>query len=312
MLAFLARWNLVKVKVDSEKCTQCKKDKCENDAYVRIKDGKLLTGTIDVRNGSDYSSAASVSYAAGASYHYGTSAGLRMKEALQQLNEALAGHRFLRGLLTPGGVRLDLGAELARAIEAAMASTAEALASLMERIENNPTVTDRLDGTGLLPLEDAVALRVTGVAARASGVDRDARRDHPHAAYASEEGLEVSVATDADGDVHARVNVRAIEARESIRLVRLLLEKLPSGPIRTAMPAALAPWRVGLASIESPRGAAIHWLRSDAAGRIDRYHLRSASYANWPAVPIAAQSAIVPDFPLVNKSFELCYSCTDR
>jgi Ni,Fe-hydrogenase III large subunit len=250
--------------------------------------------------------------AAGASYHYGTSAGLRMKEALQQLAEALTGSRFLRGLVVPGGARADLTAELARAVEEATASTAEALESLMERIENNPTVTDRLDTTGVLSLEDAIALGVTGVAARASGVDRDARRDHPHAAYATERDLAVAVATETDGDVHARTNVRAVEARESIRLLRALLAGVPPGPIRAAMPAALPPWRVGLASIESPRGAAIHWLRSDAAGRIDRYHLRSASYANWPAVPIAALSAIVPDFPLVNKSFELCYSCTDR
>ncbi len=250
--------------------------------------------------------------AAGASYHYGTSAGLRMKEALQQLAEALTGSRFLRGLVVPGGVRLDLTAGLARAIEAALAATAEALASLMERIENNPTVTDRLDVTGRLLRHDAIALGVTGVAARASGVDRDARRDHPHAAYASERGLEVAVATEADGDVHARTDVRAVEARESIRLVRVLLGSVQPGPIRAALPAALPSSRVGLASIESPRGAAIHWLRSDAAGRVDRYHLRSASYANWPAVPIAAQNAIVPDFPLVNKSFELCYACTDR
>jgi Ni,Fe-hydrogenase III large subunit len=250
--------------------------------------------------------------AAGASYHYGTSAGLRMKEALQQVNEALAGNRFLRGLVVPGGVRQDFTAELARAIEAALSATAEALASLMERIENNPTVTDRLDATGLLSSKDAVALGVTGVAARASGVDRDARRDHPHAAYASERGLEVAVVTETDGDVHARTDVRAVEARESIRLVRAVLAGLPSGPIRAEMPRLLPPWRVGLAATESPRGAAVHWLRSGADGRVDRYHLRSASYANWPAVPIAAQSAIVPDFPLVNKSFELCYACTDR
>ncbi len=250
--------------------------------------------------------------AAGASYHYGTSAGLRMKEALQQVNEELAGHRFLRGLLTPGGVRLDLTAELARSIEAAMAATAEALANLMERIENNPTVIDRLDGTGLLSSQDAIALGVTGVAARASGVDRDARRDHPHGAYATEGGLGVSVSIEVDGDVHARLNVRAAEARESMRLIGLLLGNVPSGPICVAMPDALPPGGIGLAAIESPRGAAVHWLRSDAAGRIDRYHLRSASYANWPAVAIAARSSIIPDFPLVNKSFELCYSCTDR
>jgi Ni,Fe-hydrogenase III large subunit/Ni,Fe-hydrogenase III component G len=250
--------------------------------------------------------------AAGASYHYGTSAGARMKEALQQLNERVAGHRFLRGLVTPGGVRQDLDAELARAIEGALAATAEALASLVERIEGNPSVTDRLDGTGILSATDAAALGVTGVAARASGVDRDARRDHPHAGYALDRGLAVSVATEADGDVHARLDVRAAEAREAIRLVRVGLACLPPGPIRAAMPEALPPWKIGLAATESPRGEAVHWLRTDAAGRVDRYHLRSASYANWPAVPLAALGAIVPDFPLVNKSFELCYACTDR
>ncbi len=250
--------------------------------------------------------------AAGASYHYGTSAGMRMKESLQQVNELVAGNRFLRGLLVPGGVRLDLTAELVRSVEAAVASTAEALGNLLERIENNPTVLDRLDGTGKLSARDAIALGATGVAARASGVDRDARRDHPHCAYAMAGGPEASVPTEPDGDVHARLKVRFAEARESMRLLRELLGGLPPGPIRTAMPEALPAWRVGISAIETPRGAAIHWLRSDAAGRIDRYHLRSASYANWPAVALAAHAAIVPDFPLVNKSFELCYSCTDR
>ncbi len=250
--------------------------------------------------------------AAGASYHYGTSAGLRMKEALQQVNERLAGHRFLRGLVVPGGVAADLGADRARELEAAMDSTAEALASLLARIENTPSVVDRLDTTGALAAQDAAALGVTGVAARASGIDRDARRDHPHAAYAAEPGLDVWVATGADGDVHARLDVRAAEARESIRLVRAILAGVPSGPLRAAMPGALPPWGIGLSAVESPRGAAIQWLRADGAGRIDRWHLRSASYANWPAVPLAARNAIIPDFPLVNKSFELCYSCTDR
>ena len=250
--------------------------------------------------------------AAGASYHTGTSAGLRMKEALQQVAEQLTGSRFLRGLVTPGGVRLDLTPALAQAIQAVVASTEEALANLLARIENNPTVLDRLDTTGILSARDAIALGVTGVAARASGVDRDARRDHPHAAYVGEGGARIAVATEADGDVHARLDVRATEARESMRLVRSLLGGVPPGPIQAAMPDALPPWGIGLSSIESPRGAAIQWLRSDGAGKVDRYHLRSASYANWSAVSLAAQSAIVPDFPLVNKSFELCYACTDR
>ncbi len=249
---------------------------------------------------------------AGASYHYGTSAGSRMKEALQQVNERLAGNRFLRGLLTPGGVLLDLDADLARVIEGAISETAEGLDSLMEHIEGNPSVLDRLDGTGLLSRQAAIDLGVTGVAARASGVNRDARRDHPHGAYADKGSPVVLVATSVEGDVHARLSLRAEEARESMRLVRALLSGLSSGPLCVAVPEVLPPWGIGQSAIESPRGAAIHWLRTDAAGRVDRYHLRSASYANWPAVPLAALTAIIPDFPLVNKSFELCYSCTDR
>jgi Ni,Fe-hydrogenase III large subunit/Ni,Fe-hydrogenase III component G len=248
--------------------------------------------------------------AAGASYHYGTSAGARMKEAVQQVCEQLTGSRFLRGLLVPGGVRLDLTAELGRAITKVAATTAESLASLVERIENNPSVIDRLDTTGLLQAQDAIALGVTGVAARACGIDRDARRDHPHAGFGRD--VHVNVVTGTDGDVHARLNLRAAEARESIRIISALLSGMPAGSVALAMPKALPAWSIGQSAIESPRGAEIHWLRVDGQGRVDRYHLRSASYANWPAVPLAALTSIVPDFPLVNKSFELCYACTDR
>ncbi len=247
---------------------------------------------------------------AGASYHYGTSAGLRIKEELQRLNERVAGNRFLRGLLIPGGVQRDLGADLVRAIERALDRTEDALADLTGLIDANPTVVDRLDATGLLPRRAAVDLGVTGIAARASGIDRDARRDHPHAAFGSE--IRPAVVTAEGGDVHARLDVRAREAHDSIRLIRLLIARLEPGPIGRALEEPPPAGRVGLTAIESPRGSSIHWLRFDGAGRIDRYHVRSASYANWPAVPLAAESAIVPDFPLVNKSFELCYSCTDR
>jgi Ni,Fe-hydrogenase III large subunit/Ni,Fe-hydrogenase III component G len=249
---------------------------------------------------------------AGASYHYGTSAGARMKEPLQQLNEQLTGNRFLRGLLTPGGVRFDVTAELAGSVGQVVSRTEESLNHLTERIENNPSVLDRLDETGTLPRQAAMDLGATGIAARASGIDRDARRDHPHGAYADENGPRARVLIEEDGDVHARLMLRIAEAHESLRLIRLMLSGMPSTPLCGAFPEALPPWGIGLAAVESPRGASITWLRSDAQGRIDRYHLRSASYANWPVVPLAAGQAIIPDFPLVNKSFELCYSCTDR
>lgn len=250
--------------------------------------------------------------AAGASYHYGTSAGQRMKEAVQKVNEELSGHRFLRGLVSLGGVRRELTSEIEQALVSLLAATRAGLDDLSNRIENAPSYLDRLNTTGVLGKQDAVSLGVTGVGARASGVDRDARRDHPSGAYAMPGGPVPTVVTAVEGDVHARLNVRADEARESIRLIRALLSGVPAGEPRVRVPETLPPWQIGLSAVESPRGAALQWVRTDGAGRIDRYHLRSPSYANWPAVALAAQSAIIPDFPLVNKSFELCYSCTDR
>jgi len=172
---------------------------------------------------------------AGAAFHYGTAAGMRLKERLQQLNERLAGHRFLRGLVIPGGVRLDLSDDLLGVLAATLHDTLGGLDSLMARIEANPSVVDRLDDTGVLPRQAALDLAVAGVAARASGVDRDARRDHPHGAFAGPEPPDLRVVTVSDGDANARVTVRALEARESVRLIGELVRRLEPGPLRVAL-----------------------------------------------------------------------------
>jgi len=249
---------------------------------------------------------------AGAAFHYGTTTGMRLKERLQQMNEQIAGNRFLRGLMVPGGARLDLPDDLLRVLRATLQETLAGLDNLMGRIEANPSVVDRLDDTGVLQHQAALDLAVAGVAARASGVDRDARRDHPHGAFAGPTPPDLHVVTMSEGDAMARMTVRALEARESIRLVDEFVRRIEPGPLQVALAEPLPGGRIGISAIESPRGEAVHWLRTDAGGRIDRYHLRSPSYHNWPAVLLAAETAIVPDFPLVNKSFELCYSCTDR
>jgi Ni,Fe-hydrogenase III large subunit/Ni,Fe-hydrogenase III component G len=249
---------------------------------------------------------------AGAAFHYGTATGMRLKERLQQMNERLAGNRFLRGLVIPGGVLLDLQDDLLGVLHARLQETLAGLDNLMGRIEANPSVVDRLDDTGVLQHQAAVDLAVAGVAARASGVDRDARRDHPHGAFAGAEPPDLHVVTVSDGDAMARMTLRALEARESIRLVGEFIRRLEPGPLQVALPEPVPGGRIGISAIESPRGEAVHWLATDAGGRVERYHLRSPSYHNWPAVALAGETAIVPDFPLVNKSFELCYSCTDR
>jgi Ni,Fe-hydrogenase III large subunit len=168
---------------------------------------------------------------------------------------------------------------------------------------------DRLIGTGVLPRSIAEELGAVGVAARASGIRRDVRAEREYAAYAGD--LEPVVRT--EGDVRARMLVRADEALVSFGLVRGFLDELArlgSGDLVVPV-GALAPdsWAVGI--VESPRGEDVHWVMTGPAGEIRRYRVRSASY-NWALVPFAVTGDLLPDFPLINKSFELCYACLDR
>ncbi|MBI3963038.1 MAG: NADH-quinone oxidoreductase subunit C [Deinococcus sp.] len=245
---------------------------------------------------------------AGLSYHLGNYLGASSKEALVSLNAELTGHRYLMGVAALGGVRADLPGHAPERIRTVLAQAYRDLQELLSGITTSPSVLDRLENTGRLSREVALELALVGPAARASGVDRDARRDHPYLAYSD---LKLLVPLRSAGDVYSRLMVRADEAQVSMDLVNQLLRTLPAGPVRTDVP-PLPPRRQALSWIESPRGESVHWVQGGNDGTIYRYRLRSASYQNWPAVPQAVLGNIVPDFPLVNKSFELCYSCTDR
>jgi Ni,Fe-hydrogenase III large subunit/Ni,Fe-hydrogenase III component G len=245
---------------------------------------------------------------AGVGFAVGASHGARLKETLQRLNERVTGNRFLRGVCLPGGVRLNPAAAVLHDIVSTMTQAAADFERFVEVVLGTESVTERFTGTGAVSPEVAEGLGAVGVAARAVGVDRDARRDHPHAAYA---GLPLTVALAAAGDVAARVQVRVAETRSSFRLIGALVEGLPEGPVGTPL-GVLPPYTAGIGLTESPRGENVHWLRTDADGHIDRYRVRSASYPNWPVVAAAVPGNMVPDFPLINKSFELCYACLDR
>ncbi len=245
---------------------------------------------------------------AGVGFAVGTSQGGRLKEELQRLNQRLTGHRFLRGVNRIGGLRRDLEAAALRDAVETLRQVEAGFRGFVDLMLSTEPFVDRLVGTGVVPFEAARDLGAVGVAARASGIDRDARRDHPHAGYA---GLSFPVPVRSEGDVRARAQVRIDEALASFAIAQQLLETLPAGPLAVGVE-SLPPHRIGLGVTESPRGENLHWVRTDPDGRIDRYRIRSASYCNWPIVALAVPGNMVPDFPLINKSFELCYSCLDR
>jgi len=169
----------------------------------------------------------------------------------------------------------------------------------------NSSFQDRLPDVGVVSAEDASTLGAVGPAARASGLREDVRSSSRRLAYA---GFEIQVAADAAGDVQARLEQRALELWQSFDL----LDDLLDAPVQPAAAVPGAPARpVGLARVESPRGATL-CVVEQAGGTLQRLRLRSGSYANWPVVAHAAADNLLPDFPLINKSFELCYACVDR
>ena len=245
---------------------------------------------------------------AGAAFAFGNSQGMRLKEHLMQLNDRVFGHRFLRGVVALGGVRRDLTEAAITDIQRTLTAVEEEFRQVVEVMLGDGIFMDRVRRAGVLAPEVAEPLGVCGVAARASGIDVDLRRDMPYLAY---EGLRLRVPVYKAGDVASRLQVRLLETFESLELVRRLLATLPPGPLRAQLPAA-PPSSRAIGWVESPRGADLHFLMTGAGGEIYRYMVRSASYPNWPAVPYALPGNLVPDFPLINKSFELCYACLDR
>ena len=162
-------------------------------------------------------------------------------------------------------------------------------------------------GAGRVAPELAESLGLTGLAGRASGVACDLRVDHPCVPY---DRLDVRMATHRNGDVAARVTVRFEEIFESLRLVRLILEGMPLGAISVALP-RLARRTLGIGLIEGWRGEVLVALEAGEDGTVVRCHPHDPSWQNWPLLEHAVIDNIVPDFPLINKSFNLSYAGHD-
>jgi Ni,Fe-hydrogenase III large subunit len=168
---------------------------------------------------------------------------------------------------------------------------------------------DRTVGTGILRPALAAQFGVGGFVGRASGRRCDARRWPGYAPY---DELEFEIPVLEEGDVNARLWIRIREVEQSIRLIEQILAKLPDGPIRTqnrSSPANAA--SEGIAIVEGFRGDILAWVRIDAAGRIERCHLRDPSWFQWPLLEAAIEGNIVADFPICNKSFNCSYSGHD-
>ena len=231
----------------------------------------------------------------------------RLKEHLLRSTEQALGHRYLMDFVVPGGTRVDLSPRSADALIACTQSIAAEVDRLRVIYDEHAGLRDRFSGAGRVTPALAARLGLTGLAGRASGQAFDLRCDLPCDPYRE---LAPRKIVSSEGDVAARVAVRFDEVAESIRLVKQIAQQLPEGGHRrpVSLPEA-GSWGIGL--IEGWRGPVLVALEVGDAGKILRCHPHDPSWQNWPVLEHAIIDNIVPDFPLINKSFNLSYSGHD-
>ena len=238
---------------------------------------------------------------------FGLSQFSRLREDWQRAGRDAFGHRLMMDCVVPGGVSTDP----APAVLARMVSECEhvehEVKTLRAIYEEHAGLQDRFIGTGVVAPKLAAQLGLTGLAGRASGQPADLRCDHAWPPY---DALAVRRAMQLGGDVAARVDVRFDEVFESLRLIRRLCADLPAGPHRAevVLPDGAS---FGAGWVEGWRGEVLVALSLEAGGAIRSCHCHDPSTHNWPVLEHAVIGNIVPDFPLINKSFNLSYSGHD-
>jgi Ni,Fe-hydrogenase III large subunit len=242
---------------------------------------------------------------AGVGFAPGSMAFAALKDRAQQINAQAFGHRFLFASVAIGRGAVELDTTAVDAMQGRLRELRTDSGAAWRELQFAAPLQARLGGVGVLGPDDARRLGAVGPAARAAGIRGDVRSLSPRLAY---DGFTPAAPQTPAGDVEARLGVRAAELEASFDLLEgLLITPLTRGSAEGAEdPAA-----VGIGRVESARGATVCAVELDG-DTVTRVHLRTGSYANWPALAWATAGNLIPDFPLINKSFELCYACVDR
>lgn len=233
--------------------------------------------------------------------------GLLKEEALRSAGR-LTGHRYLRGVLRVGGMEVLPDEDARAALRTQIAEWSKRSDTLRRLLEQTSTFMDRLESTAVLQPAYASEHNLVGPVGRASGIDRDTRRDHPYAAYRS---VEFEVPTHTDGDAQARFQVHATELAQSLRIMRQLLDGWPLRKEQSTPP----DWRPGsaLGWAEAPGGETLHWVVVDKQGRVVRWRSRPPAVVNWhPYAHACASGNNLTDYPVIEASFAISPAEFDR
>ncbi|HLY67546.1 MAG TPA: NADH-quinone oxidoreductase subunit D, partial [Chloroflexota bacterium] len=259
----------------------------------------------------------------------------REREQLLDLFEELSGARMMTSFIRPGGLFGDLPAPWLDKVATFLDMLPSRVDDYEALLTDNPLFKERTVGIGKLPVEDALALGVSGPMLRASGVDLDLRKANPYSSY---EQFEFDVPVGQNGDCYDRYKVRVAELRQSVDICRQALDKLPDGPVRTSDRKVVPPPREELGrsmeavihhfklyteglrppageayvGVESPRGELGFFIVSDGSGKPVRCRERAPSFANLQALPVMAKEGLVADLIAIIASIDPILGEVDR
>ncbi len=228
-----------------------------------------------------------------------------LREKILQANAACFGHRLLMDRVVPGGVAADLSDDGRARLRETLYVVRKDFERAMHLYEESPSLLDRTTGTGVVSASLVHRYGAGGFVGRASSRAHDARKNPGYPPY---DDLDFEIPVLAEGDVHSRVMIRAMEVRQSLSLIDQILTRLPGGPLTVALPIHTGE---GLAIVESFRGEVVVSVRVSEAGKVVRCHPHDPSWFQWPLLEAAIEGNIVADFPLCNKSFNCSYSGQD-
>ena len=230
-----------------------------------------------------------------------------IEEELLRLSGTVTGHRYLFGLVVPGGLARDLADEHRPLLQAAIGDATGKLNALYDMLCVSSSFLDRLEEVGVVTAEKATEYGLVGPVARASGSNRDMRARFPYAGYDTAKPM---IPTEHEGDGYARLRVLFREAEQSAALIHAVLEALPDGAIATEPDRTRA--GAALGTVEAPLGAAFHWVRLGESGLVERYRVTPPSFTNWHGFHLAAENFAFQDFPIILASFGLSNAECDR
>jgi Ni,Fe-hydrogenase III large subunit/Ni,Fe-hydrogenase III component G len=233
----------------------------------------------------------------------------RIREPLMWIAEKITGNRKTYALCLIGGVRWDLTPELSAELRQVLDKLEEEWRKVAAAVRGDKNLHKRTRGVGLASPELVKQAALVGPVARASGVDIDCRRDHPYAAY---DRVRFQVIVERGCDVWSRLLVRAQEVFESIKIIRQSLEKMPAGAIQLPISDELPAGRLGLSSVEAPRGESHHFIITGPDNRPHRWRVRAPTYQNLQGIPAMIKDQQLADMTIALGSIDPCFSCTDR